>query len=200
MKLKEFTHKMPKACFTLTEASRVAWQTSSDQLKVQLHQWCRKKEIVRLKRGVYCFPERVSDKAEVAQALYTPCYISLEYALHAHGLIPDVPFSMTLVTPRLTRKFNTAYGEFIYHKIHTKLFWGYDPDTLMAEKEKALLDYLYFGRNRFHGDSLFWQEERFQNLKELTLKKLKLYTQYYPKKVGDLLSSFLDYHDIYGKN
>lgn len=200
MKLKEFTRKMPKACFTSREALRMAWQTSPNQLKVQLHQWCSQKEIVRLKRGVYCFPERVRDKTEVAQALYTPSYISLEYALHAHGLIPDVPFSMTLVTPRLTRIFDTPYGEFIYHKIHTKLFWGYDPDTLMAEKEKALLDYFYFGRNRFCADPRFWQEGRFQNLKGLGLKKLKRYVQNYPGKVADLLSSFLENHNIYGKS
>lgn len=194
MKLKELLKKMKKPCFTLEEAHRVGWETSLNQLKVQLHHWCRQGELLRLKRGVYAFPERMRDKGEVAKVLYGPSYISLEYALHAHGLIPDVPFSVTLVTPRLTRKFTTPYGEFLYHKIHQKLFWGFDPNTFMAEKEKALLDYFYFYRHHLKADPLFWREERFQNIGDLDVGKLKVYGRQYPGKVGRLLTSFIENH------
>ncbi len=200
MKLNEFVKKMQKPCFTLEEAHRVGWETSPNQLKVQLHHWCRQGELLRFKRGVYGFPDRIRDKVEVAKILYGPSYISLEYALHAHGFIPDVPFSMTLVTPRLTRKFQTPYGEFFYHKIHQKLFWGFDPQTLMAEKEKALLDYFYFHRHHLKATPLFWREERFQNVGDLDVKKLKVYARQYPEKVGRLLTSFLDYRTNYGKS
>ena len=36
--------------------------------------------------------------------------------------------------------------EYLYSKISSKLFWGYEKkeNFLIAEKEKALIDYLYF--------------------------------------------------------
>lgn len=124
-----------------------------------------------LKRGLYCFPEHVTSKREVAQHLYSPCYISLEWALHNHGLLPDVPFSLTLISTRGSRHFKTAFGEFIYHKIKKELFWGYDPATLMAVPEKALLDYFYFRSLPPAPKQDFWEEMRWQNLSSIKFKK-----------------------------
>ena len=184
---------MPLACFTLEEAHRVGWKTSRGQLTLQLHQWNRQGEILRLKRGLYCFPQKVTDKVQLAKVLYPPCYISLEYALHAHGLIPDVPFAVTLLTPRTPRTFNTPQGRFIYHKIQARLFWGFDPQNLLGEKEKTLLDYFYLYRHRLKPEPGFWREMRFQNVKELDFKKLRGYADYFPEKVKKLLTSFLDF-------
>ncbi|MBI2339281.1 MAG: hypothetical protein HYU99_02785 [Deltaproteobacteria bacterium] len=191
MKLSEFRKKMVKPCFTLAEAHRVGWRTSLGQLTLQLHQWGRRGEILRLKRGLYCFPEKISDKAFVAGALYAPCYISLEYALNLHGLLPDIPFAVTLVTPRISRDFTNPYGRFIYHKIQKGLFWGFDPQTLLGEREKVLLDYFYLYRHRLEAETAFWRDLRFQNTKELDFKKLKRYAAFFPEKVKYLLRSFL---------
>lgn len=98
----------------------------------------------------------------MARFLYYPCYVSLEYALNLYGVIPDVPFSLTLVTTKPTRQFETPLGEFIYRKIKKEAFFGYDPETLMAEKEKALLDFLYLNGPHFSTDPKFWQELRLE--------------------------------------
>lgn len=104
-----------------------------------------------LKRGVYFFVDRkeMIVRERVASALYEPSYISLEFALSHYGLIPEAVFSMTSVTTRTTRKFTNEFGAFSYRRVHPRLFFGYNPidvaggKYLMAEPEKALLDYLY---------------------------------------------------------
>lgn len=200
MKFKDFHKTMAKPTFTLAEAERVAWETSSGQLKLQLYQWSLGGDVVRLKRGVYAFPEHILDKVDIARALYEPAAISLEYALHHHGLIPDVPFAMTLVTPRITRRFQNSWGQFIYHKIKQSLFWGYDPQTLMTEKEKALLDTFYLFHASFKPESSFWHEARLQNLVEIDFKKLQYHARKYPDVVRRLVTSLMDFSKTDGKS
>ncbi len=172
---------MPKAVFTVEEARRVAWMTNPKVLQVELHLWTRAGELVLLKRGVYGFPDRITNKEEIARSLYGPAYISLEYALHHYGLIPDVPFTVSLVTTRLPRRFKTPYGEFSYRKIQPRLFWGYDPDTLMGEQEKVIVDYCYLNSGLLIPKPDFWESRRWQNLGQVDFKKLASYA----RKVGN---------------
>lgn len=201
MKLSEFKKKMQKPCFSVEEAKRVAWETSASVIKLELSQWSQKGEVIRLKKGLYCFPEKIGDRVEIARFLYEPAYLSLEYALNIYGLLPDIPFALTLVTPRTTRRFKNPFGQFIYHHVQKNLFWGYDPQTLMGEKEKALLDYFYLYSSRLVPKSDFWETARFQNLKEIDFKKLKSYAvRYQVKKVGQLVLSLEAFAKHYGKS
>lgn len=194
MKLNDFRKKMQKAVFNVSEAGRVAWETPSNTLRLQLHQWTKARELLRLKRGVYAFADRVRDQTEVARLLYEPAYISLESALSYHGLLPDVVFALTLVTPKATRRFQTPLGQFVYHRIKKELFWGYDPDSLMAEKEKAIVDYCYFYSSRLFPTSECWEALRWQNLKEVDFKKAKAYSKKTGvRKVVALIESLEDY-------
>jgi hypothetical protein len=168
----EFKKQMKKACFTIEEARLVAWKTVPSVLKLQLHQWCLHQNLCRIKRGVYCFTDRITDKMQIINSLYGPAYVSLESALNHYGLIPDVPFSLTLVTPRMTKRYNTPYGQFIFHKIKTQLFWGYDPLTLMGDKEKVVLDYCYLNASRLEPNHECWDAVRWQNLNNLNFKRL----------------------------
>lgn len=198
MKYNDFKKDLPKGCFSLEEAKRVAFGTSALQLKVQLHQWMKKGDIVALKKGLYAFPERIQDKTQVARVLYEPSYLSLEYALHFHGLIPDVPFAMTLVTPKITRSFQNFFGLFEYHKMKQDLFWGFDPDTLMGEREKVLLDFFYLNQAKFREEPDAWNEWRFQNLDRISFKKLMRYAKKFNHPKVMRLALFLK--NIYGKN
>jgi hypothetical protein len=138
----------------------------------------------------------MKNKIEVARVIYGPAYVSLEYALHFYGLLPDVVFALTLVTPRITRDFKTPVGEFIYHKIRSDLFWGYDPTTLMGEREKVLIDYLYLYSGRLVPKVDFWESLRWQNLGEVDFKKAKLFAKKFnSKKVIHLMESL----ETYGK-
>ena len=62
--------------------------------------------------------------------------------------------------------------EYTYSHIDQDLFWGYEKkeDFLLAEKEKALLDLLYFQTKGLR--SLDWDE---LDLKEIDKKKLIYY-------------------------
>ena len=95
MQFKEFKKKMKKNIFSKTEAQLVAFETSPEVLKLQLHQWVKSGDLISLKKGLYIFSDVQINKVEIAKYLYFPSYISLEYALNIYGIIPDVPFSMT---------------------------------------------------------------------------------------------------------
>jgi len=177
MKYNEFRKKIPKGVFKQSEAKRVAWQTSPQTIKLQLHQWVKKGELIRLKRGIYAFADKNPSQDEVARTLYEPCYISLESALHYYGFLPDVPFSLTLVTPKTTRRFVTPLGSFSYRHLKKELFFGYDVETLMAHPEKAVLDTLYLNQHRFKEAPEFWKEFRWQNLDNLNFKKIRTYAK-----------------------
>src|SRR3989304_8222296 len=120
MRLKQFRIKMKKNIFSKEAAQIVAFDTPPSTLKLQLHQWVKAGDLITLKRGLYAFSNTRVDKVEVARRLYPPSYISLEYALNLYGLIPDVPFSITLVTPKVTRKFNRPYGKYFFCKKQKK--------------------------------------------------------------------------------
>lgn len=185
---------MKKGVFTIEEARRIAWATNPKVLQVELHHWSKAGELVSLKRGIYGFPELIKDKMQIARVLYGPAYASLEYALHAYGLIPDVVFAITLVTTRLTRSFKTPYGEFTYRKIQPRLFWGYDPDTLMGEREKVLVDYCYLNSGRLIPNPDFWESQRWQNLDEVDFKKAAAFAKRFGSgKVLSLIQSLRDY-------
>jgi len=197
MHFKQFRKEMQKSIFSKQEAQLVAFDTAPSMLKLQLHQWVKSGDLVPVKRGLYAFSDIQVDKVEIARALYSPCYISLEYALSTYGLIPDVPFSMTLVTPKTTRKFNTLYGQFVYRKIKKEAFFGFDVGTLMANKEKALVDYLYLNNKQFVEEIDFWRELRLQNLEDIDFSKaIQFAKQFKSKKLLRLLGSVKKYAAI----
>jgi len=197
MQLKQLKRQMKKNIFTKQEAQLVAFGTAPNTLKLQLHQWVRSGELVSLKRGLYAFSDRDMSKTEIARALYSPCYISLEYTLNVYGLIPDVPFSMTLVTPKATRIFDTPYGRFEYRKIKQEAFFGFDPETLIAEREKALLDYLYLNSKQLVPEPAYWRELRLDNLDDIDFGKAEHFAQRFgSKKLMKLLRGVKEYAGI----
>ncbi|MFA5800126.1 MAG: hypothetical protein WC840_04165, partial [Candidatus Peribacteraceae bacterium] len=195
--LRDFRKLMKKPVFSWEEARVVAFSTSPGQLKLQLHMWKTASEIISLRRGVYTFADSKPSIAEIASALYSPCAISLEYALNLHGLLPDIPFGITLVTTRQTRKFNTAFGQFSYQKIKKEAFVGFDPKTLLAEREKALVDYLYLNRNRMRTDVDFLHEMRWQHLETIRFARARKFAGMFGFKKLTLL---LDALEAYAKS
>ncbi|MBI1883448.1 MAG: hypothetical protein HYS08_04485 [Chlamydiae bacterium] len=188
---------MKKSIFGVKEAQIIAWETQPAVLNLQLYQWVKAGNLIRMRRGIYAFPDQIQSQLALVQTLYPPAYISLESALSRYGLMPDVVFALTLITPRLTRRFKTPVGYFIYHHMKQDLFWGFDPDTLMAQKEKALVDYLYFNRFLLMPQTQCWEGLRWQNLKGVHFKRARAYARKTGiKKVLDLIISL----ETYGKN
>lgn len=123
---------------------------SSANAKYLLETYTKRGVLVRLKRGLYALKNNLPSEEIIANVLYKPSYISLEYALAKYGIIPEMPYVVTSVTTKATASFTVQGKEFSYTKIKGKAFGGYTADTadghtfFIAEPEKALVDYLYF--------------------------------------------------------
>ncbi len=112
-------------------------------------------EIIRIKKGIYIFgPERRRSLVNLeilANQLYGPSYVSLEYALAFYGFIPEFVAEVTSVTTKRQKMYETPIGRFSYTPIPTKLFsTGFTllqvadyGSALIATPEKALADLLY---------------------------------------------------------
>ena len=114
----------------------------------------RRKEIVRVKKGLYLFGEDFRRKPYsrelLANLIYGPSYVSLEYALSHYGLIPERVETVTSVTPGRARRFDTPVGLFTYQAVPMAGFRGKvqrielkgGGGFLMALPEKALAEKL----------------------------------------------------------
>jgi len=104
----------------------------------------------KLKRGIYSFSINPPIKFEIANKVYQPSYISFETALSYYNIIPETVYIVTSATTKRSKEFTIRNSIFRYYKIKKRLFFGYQPQKirnktiLIAEKEKALLDYIYF--------------------------------------------------------
>ena len=105
---------------------------------------------LKRRRGLYCFAGTLPHDWQIANRLYNPSYISLETALSYYGSLPEAVYGVTSVTPKITRTFEARGKIFYYQKIKQEAFGHFRPlavegqTVLIAEKEKALADYLYF--------------------------------------------------------
>lgn len=106
--------------------------------------------LVRLKKNLYAVRSRFPHETEIANRLYAPSYLSLEYALSYYGMIPETVYAVTSVTTMPTREFVILGLSYTYQAIKRQAYTGYklmninDHAALFADKEKALVDYLYF--------------------------------------------------------
>jgi hypothetical protein len=171
MRFREFERRMKKAAFTFAEAALVDRESPLAGLRLNLHRWAKAGELLRIRREVYAFPGKPCSLPEMIGVLYPPAYVSLESALNQHGFLPDVPFETALVSPRATRSFVTPWGRFHFHRILPRLFFGYDPKTLLAWPEKTVLDYLYFRGRLRRATPAFWRESRLEHLESLDWRR-----------------------------
>lgn len=110
----------------------------------------RKNLFSKLRNGLYALTSNLPSELLIANKLYQPSYISLEYALSYHHLIPETVYTITSATTKPTREFEALDKIYHYYKIKKEAFLGYEPKkidgvtVLIAEPEKALVDYLYF--------------------------------------------------------
>lgn len=114
-----------------------------------LSRYVQKGGIVRIKRGLYSLADYSAPDLYIANKLYEPSYISLEFALSFHRIKPETVYTITSVTTKNAKKFEVLGCLFSYHHIKKKAFTGYKAipyqgvTILMADPEKALVDHLY---------------------------------------------------------
>ena len=128
---------------------------AAKNLDKKITQLLKKEYLLTLKKGLYTtkayyllnknrFPEFI------ANFLYYPSYLSLEYVLQQENLIPEAVFQYTSISLKSPRIFKNKIGVFNYRKIKESLFTGYNYRMFfqnyqikIASKAKALFDYLY---------------------------------------------------------
>ena len=138
-------------CFSIHQVR--IWNEQFD--RNNLRRWEKQGKLIRLRQGFYAFPnliEQGDSSFYFANKMYAPSYISLESALSFHGIIPEGVIQITSVSPRKTKIFQNAFGNFVYRSVKPELMFGYTIqqstlshrwNIMIASPEKALLDFLY---------------------------------------------------------
>ena len=112
--------------------------------------------LIRVKKGLYILNSddlsNIPIKEVLANLIYGPSYISLQYALYKHGLIPEYAIHVSSVTFKKTKKYHTPVGDFMYRSVPKSYYVRgvvlrtNEPDMsyLIASPEKAIMDICYF--------------------------------------------------------
>lgn len=171
-----------------------------DNLKKMIYRWRKNGWIYLLKKGLYelTYPKDFSiSDMYIANKLYNPSYVSLDTALSNYSIIPEVAMAVTSITTKPTRRFKNKHGLFIYRTVKPDIFTGYyiekhgDFDILIAEAEKAFVDYLYFKTYRSKKFDL--ESERLDGdvISRLNRKKLNKYAKLYNINLKELVYAYL---------
>jgi predicted transcriptional regulator of viral defense system len=176
-------------------------------LNIILSRFAKRGTMVRLRKNLYVAKNYLdntdrkgifSDYVEfIANKLYSPSYLSLDYVLHEHNMLTDVPRNITSIGLRKTDQFSNELGNFIYHKIKEELFHGFtiikkgNFSILKATKAKALFDFLYL-RKRILLDKSAIEELRL-NLNEFTKKDFKELKSYAEIEGSNRIKEIIDW-------
>lgn len=121
------------------------------------------KDIIQLKRGFYVTTDfYTKNKLDASYLFYLanvlrgPSYVSSWAALQYYHLATEVINTVTSVTEKVTRDYETKVGTFSYHSINKKYFTGFTLakgkfEFFIASPSKALFDLLYFKTNQLRG-------------------------------------------------
>ncbi len=119
-------------------------------------------DLIQIKRGLYTLSPALRkwplSLASLANRLYYPSYVSMEYALSSHGWIPEGVATITSATSKNSADFDTPLGRFSFKRIPQALFFcGVETvlidgvSALLASPLKALADYVYVHKLEWTG-------------------------------------------------
>lgn len=130
-------------------------------INTYISRFLRYKEIIPLKNGLYVTADFFEkNRADISYSFYlaniirTPSYVSSWTALQYYNLTTEAIRSITSVTLKVTKEYQTKAGNFAYQTIDKKLFTNFTLakgkfDFYIASPSKALFDLLYFRTNQF---------------------------------------------------
>jgi len=149
--------QLPAPAFTSNDAA-AALRVNRPRAAKILERLGAAGHLLRLRRGLWTMTDR-HDLARLAAQLVAPApaYLSLQSALHAHGLITQIPQRLYLVSTARTRLYRTPLGSVSVHHVKPSFCTGFfvPPRTgvPLAVPEKSLVDFLYLtpARSRLFG-------------------------------------------------
>lgn len=158
--------------FTLADFAALFSIENKNTLYKRIERLSRKGIIKKIIKGKYLFFLKKPSEFTLANFLYQPSYITLESALSFYGIMTGFPYQITSAATRKTKTYNFEGKEYQYYQLKKELFWGYEKkeNFLLAEPEKAMVDFLYFA---FKGLRR-WDKDEF-DLSSLNRQKLIYY-------------------------
>jgi predicted transcriptional regulator of viral defense system len=157
MKTIELKNALPLSIFS-HEMIYSLLEKSISNVNEKISNLVRNKELIRLKKGFYTFSKLYETKPinliSVANTLYSPSYVSFDYALSYYGMIPERVSEVTSATSKNEKLFDTPIGRFSYKKVSSVAYslgidWIYDDvegGRFIATAEKALCDKIKYDR------------------------------------------------------
>lgn len=145
-----------------TEMAKSILEKEYAEPSKKINSMVNKGELIRLKRGVYALGADYRDYPlnliTIANMLHKPSYVSYEYALSHHGLIPERVYTVTSATTYRLETYSTELGTFSYKKIPSNAYsigidWKFDKHDggyMIATAEKALCDQVYADQRTAH--------------------------------------------------
>ncbi len=146
------------------------WSGTAGAITARIHRAIKQHTLIQLKKGLYIQtesyfkePDKVQLTEYLASQICSPSYMSLEYVLKMHGILPHQKGKnpITSVTTKSTRSFTNPLGEFSYQSLSSSWYehcanigigkMEYEGHVYYkATKARALFDYLYLhhGLNR----------------------------------------------------
>ncbi|TLP36826.1 type IV toxin-antitoxin system AbiEi family antitoxin domain-containing protein [Arcobacter arenosus] len=157
MNIYQLKKQLPLSVFTHDMIADILKETHVN-VNDKIMKFVKNNELIRLKKGVYCFSKEYRDTPldliSISVMLYAPSYVSFEYALSYHGMIPERVEEITCATIKNNKLFETQIGRFSYKKIPEKAYslgieWLYDEKfggRFIASAEKALCDKIRYDK------------------------------------------------------
>lgn len=176
---------------------------SYQEIKNRVSQLARAGWLIRLKRGLYVVITDISTlgfndlhQFAISQMLNMESYTSFEAALQHYGMFDQMLKRIDGVTAGVARSYEVQDTTYRFYHIKKELYFGYSAQVVdktfgvqIADKEKALLDMLYFRASDYTTSIVL---EKLQDYKhEIDFDKLQDYAKRYGigmvRKVGFLL-------------
>ena len=157
MKTIELKNALPLSVFSHEMVSSIL-EKSFSNVNEKISNLIRNGDLIRLKKGFYTFSKLYQTKPinliSVANTLYSPSYVSFDYALSYYGMIPERVSEVTSATSKNEKLFDTPIGRFSYKKVSSVAYslgidWIYDDvegGRFIATAEKALCDKIKYDR------------------------------------------------------
>lgn len=187
------TEEARRNCFVRTDDLAKKYALDERVVRNTLHRYESKGLVERVAPKIYVnqFNQQFSSH-DLTNVLRRQSYISLESALVERGIISQNPSSLLCVTLERPQSFNSQSISIIYRRISPDLYWGFEEKTtrynkyLIAEPEKALLDWIYLARQ----EGLPTPLDEF-HLQFLSASKLRAYARQFPSTVNNVVRDLL---------
>jgi predicted transcriptional regulator of viral defense system len=130
-----------------TREAQAAWGVQQRTASRRLRSLHEAGLVSRIRQGLWSLDPQI-DPFKVASYLTAPlpAYVSLWSALYRHGMIEQIPRSISVISLDRTRQIPTALGLYEIHHLAPQLFLGFSVSTegdYLASAEKALFDTVY---------------------------------------------------------